>query len=91
MFLAIAVHHVVPEHKEAMKAFMTTVTETVTGTAGLIEFGGYEDQGGKLVGISRWESPEAFQAALPVIMSMSDQRRPEWTSAPDDLLAATPF
>lgn len=91
MFLAIAVHHVVPEHKGAMKAFMRTVTESVAGTPGLIEFGGYEDRGGKLVGMSKWESPAAFHAALPVIMGSSDQRRPEWTSAPDDVFAATPF
>ncbi|MFA9272170.1 hypothetical protein LRS13_02770 [Svornostia abyssi] len=89
MFMAIAVHHVVPEHRDAMIAFMNGVGETTGTPPGLIEFDGWQESGGKLIGMSKWESPEAFHAALPVIMSTSDQRRDEWCSQPDDVYTFT--
>jgi hypothetical protein len=38
--------------------------------------------------VSRWTSAEAFAAALPRVMSLSDQRHEEWTARPDELIAA---
>lgn len=87
MFQAIAIHHAAPEHAEAFMAFMHRVIEAVGDAPGLIEFTAWREQGtSRLVGLSRWESPEAFQAALPTIMSMGDERRPEWSERPDDAL-----
>jgi hypothetical protein len=88
MFQTIAIHHAVPEHADAFLAFMGRVTEAVAGAPGLLEFSSWREpgEGGRLVAVARWESPEAFQAAAPRIMSLSGERRPEWSSAPDDLL-----
>ena len=43
-----------------------------------------------MLGVSRWESREAFEAALPLIGSHRHRRRPEWTVADDELLLLTP-
>ena len=91
MFQTIAVHHVKPEHTEAFLAFMREVEAAVEGAQGLIEFGSYREHlHGDLVAVARWESPAAFEAARPRIMSLSDRRRPEWTDREDDLLAISP-
>ena len=87
MFQTIAVHDVLPEHRDAFLAFMRRVEQRVAGADGLLEFGSYVDgQSGRLVGFGRWTSQEAFTAALPRLMSLSADRRPEWTDADDVLL-----
>ncbi len=95
MFQAIAIHHAVPEHREAFLAFMQRVLDVSADAPGLIEFAGYAEAGGtRLFGVSRWESAEAFQAALPTIMSLAPECRPEWLEREDELitmeLACTP-
>ena len=91
MFQVIATHHARAEHVEDFLAFMRRVIEHVGEAPGLIEFTGWrETQTTTLIGLSRWESPEAFQAALPLIMGLADERRPEWSEKPDDLLTFTP-
>ena len=92
MFVAIAIHHARPEHAEDFMAFMRRVIETVGRPPGLIDFHGYRDtQTSRLVGLSRWESAEAFQAALPLIASLRDDRREEWSERPDDVLMLAPI
>ena len=87
MFQAIAIHHAVPEHRDAFIAFMQRVIDATAGADGLVEFTGHAEAGGpRLFGVSRWESAEAFQAALPTIVSLAPERRPEWSSAEDELL-----
>ena len=95
MFQALAIHHAVPEHRDAFLAFMQRVVDATAGAPGLIEFAGYAEAGGtRLFGLSRWESAEAFQAALPTIISLAPERRPEWSDREDELitmeLAGTP-
>jgi quinol monooxygenase YgiN len=91
MFHTIAIHDVLPDHVEAMLAFMHRVADGVAGAPGLIDFAPYRDlQTGKLVGLARWESAEAFQQAMPQIMAFSAERRPEWTDQDDVLLALAP-
>lgn len=86
MFVAIAIHHVRPEHLDASIEFMWKTTAAVAGTAGLIEFKSYRDPSRPLLaGISRWRSAEDFQAAMPAIMSVTQFRKEEWTTQPDDL------
>jgi quinol monooxygenase YgiN len=90
MFQAIAFHHPRPEHVEAFVAFMHRVIEHVGPAPGLIDFHGFRDTNGeRLMGVSRWESEQAFHAALPTIMEMGAERREEWSAAPDELLTAT--
>ncbi len=91
MFQTIAIHDVRPEHAEAFLAFMREVEAAVRDAPGLIDFGSYRDtMSSKLVGVGRWESQEAFAAAMPAIMGLSDRRRPEWTASEDQLLAIAP-
>jgi quinol monooxygenase YgiN len=91
MFQAIAIHHARPEHADAFMAFMHRVIAHVGDAPGLIEFTGWrEAEGTRLFGMSRWESAEAFQAALPRILEMGDERRPEWSERDDELLLLAP-
>jgi hypothetical protein len=43
-----------------------------------------------LIGFSRWDSQASFEAALPQIGQFSDQRQPDWSTQPDELLMLTP-
>jgi quinol monooxygenase YgiN len=90
MFQAIAVHHAVPEHREAFLAFAQRVIDATADAPGLIEFSVFaEADGPRIFGLSRWESAEAFQAALPTITSLAPDRRPEWSSREDEVLLGT--
>jgi quinol monooxygenase YgiN len=90
MFQAIAIHHAHPDHVEDFMAFMRRVIDTVGAAPGLIEFRGWRDGATtRLLGLSRWESEQAFRDALPTIMSMSGERRDEWSERPDDVLLLT--
>jgi quinol monooxygenase YgiN len=91
MFVAIAVHHVAPEHVEDFLVFMGRVVEAVGNPPGLIDFDGYRDkQTSRLVGLSRWETEQAFLDALPLIGSLAHERREEWSERPDDVLMLSP-
>jgi heme-degrading monooxygenase HmoA len=87
MFQAIAIHHARPEHAEEFMAFMRRVIDVVGDAPGLIEFRGWRDgPTSRLIGLSRWESEQAFRDALPTIMSLSGERREEWSEREDDVL-----
>jgi quinol monooxygenase YgiN len=89
MFQAIAIHHARPEHVEDFLAFMHRVRAAVGEPPGLIEFTLWRDtQSSRLFGHSRWESEDAFRAALPLITSLAPERRAEWSERPDELLLA---
>jgi hypothetical protein len=62
------------------------------GRGALIEFRGWRNgDEPTLVAVSRRESEADFRAALPLIMSLGHERRPEWSARPDDILTGTPF
>lgn len=87
MFQVIAVHHAVPEHRDAFLAFCHRVIDAAKDADGCLEFTVWgAPDGPTLYGFSRWESPEHFQAALPTIMSLAPDRKSEWSSAPDDVI-----
>ena len=91
MFVAIAIHHAAPEHVEDFLAFMGRVVEAVGRPPGLIDFDSYRDQqSNRLIGLSRWESEQAFRDALPLIGSLAHERREEWSARPDDVLMLSP-
>ena len=91
MFVAIAIHHAAPEHVEDFLAFMGRVVQAVGRPPGLIDFDGYRDQqSNRLIGLSRWESEQAFRDALPLIGSLAHERREEWSERPDDVLLLSP-
>ena len=87
MLQAIAIHHATPEHTDDFLAFMHRVIAHVGEATGLVEFTAWrEGAGGRLMGVSRWESAADFQAALPLITSLAPERREEWSERPDDVL-----
>ncbi len=91
MFIAIAIHHAAPRHVDDLLAHMERVRANVEGAPGLIEFLCLRENGGlRLLGVSRWESREAFEAALPRIGQFKDDRRAEWSTRDDELLTLVP-
>jgi len=65
-YIFMAVHY--PKAGSAAKVFasMTRMAEAAAGTPGLLEIGPWlEHDGDRVVGLSRWESREAFDAAMP--------------------------
>jgi quinol monooxygenase YgiN len=87
MFQAIAIHHARAEHVDDFVAFMHRVIDHVGDAPGLIEFTAWrETETTTLIGLSRWESPEAFAAALPTIMELGPERRPEWSERDDEVM-----
>jgi quinol monooxygenase YgiN len=87
VFIAIAIHHAVPQHTAEFVAFVHKVIDATSGAPGLIEFKACRDpSNGFLAGYSRWESRQAFEAALPAITSLGPLRNPEWATKPDELM-----
>ena len=86
-FVAIAIHHVAPEHADAMLAFMRRVVAATEGADGLISFDCRRELSrGVLAGYSRWRSRADFEAGLARITSLAHERRAEWTTEPDDVV-----
>jgi hypothetical protein len=70
-----------------MLAFMHRVLAATEGAPGLIGFDACRELSqGVLAGYSRWASRADFEAALPRIMSLAPERKPEWTTKPDEVL-----
>ncbi len=87
MFIAIAIHHAAPEYADEFIDFMHKVIDAARDSPGLLEFTACRDpRNGVLAGFSRWESADAFQAALPTISSLGPLRKPEWSTRPDELI-----
>jgi heme-degrading monooxygenase HmoA len=65
-YLFMAVHYPEPGRRDDVYASMQRMAESMTGTPGLIEIGPWlEYDGDAVAGLSRWESREAFEAAMP--------------------------
>jgi quinol monooxygenase YgiN len=93
MFVAIAFHHPHPDHVEDLMGHMLKTVALVREHApdGLIEFSAFREEGGeRLIGLSRWHSREAFEAAVPLIASRAGERGEAWSIADDQLLTLAP-
>jgi len=65
-YIFMAVHYPEPGMRDEVYAGMTGMAGAMAGTPGLIEIGPWVDRDGeRVVGLSRWESREAFDAAMP--------------------------
>ena len=65
-YIFMAVHYPEPGRHDDLFKRMSAMGESVAGTPGLIDIGPWvEHQGERVVGVSRWESREAFEAAMP--------------------------
>jgi quinol monooxygenase YgiN len=86
MHVTIAMHYPNTEHSDAFFAFMKRVQTAMQGTPGLASFESFRDVAEpRLVAIARWESPEAFLAAMPRLRAV-EGRDPSWSARPDELL-----
>jgi len=62
----MAVHYPEPGTRDDVYASMSAMAESMAGTPGLIEIGPWLDRDGdRVIGLSRWESRAAFEAAMP--------------------------
>jgi uncharacterized protein YndB with AHSA1/START domain len=87
-FAVTAFHYYVDEHRAAFEDFCRRVMQHVAGTPGLVRFELLHDGAGKrLVGSSLWQTRAAFEAALPLILALAPERKPEWSARPDERLA----
>ncbi len=90
MYVVVAIHHPKPEYVDDFLAFMARVEAVAQGSRGMLQFRSWrEENSNRLVGLSTWESREAFEAALPRITSLSRERSAHWTERPDDVLRLT--
>jgi hypothetical protein len=65
-YLFMAAHYPADGHADEIRLSMTRMAEAMAGTPGLLEIGPWvERDGSRVVGISRWESKAAFDAAMP--------------------------
>lgn len=62
----MAVHYPEPGRHDAVFESMRAMADSMADTPGLIEIGPWLDRDGdRVVGLSRWQSREAFEAAMP--------------------------
>ena len=87
MFIHMAVHYPKPEYAEEVLASMHRVDQAAQGSPGLIEIGAWRDEGsGRLIGLARWESAEAFQASVERIFeAVADDPFDQWLEQPPDV------
>jgi heme-degrading monooxygenase HmoA len=65
-YVFMAVHYPQAGQRNDVYVSMKRMAESMAGTPGLIEIGPWlEYDGDAVVGLSRWESREAFEAAMP--------------------------
>ena len=91
MFIHLAVHYPKPEYAGALLASMLRVGEAARGAPGLIEIGAWRDErDGRLIGLARWETQEAFQAAVGRIFAVvEDDPFDLWSQQPPDVFHLT--
>ena len=62
----MAAHYPAEGHLDEVRDSMTRMAAMMAGTPGLLEIGPWvERDGSRVVGVSRWESRAAFDAAMP--------------------------
>jgi hypothetical protein len=66
MYIFMAVHYPAEGHADETRHSMARMAQAMGGRPGLLEIGPWvELDGSRVVGISRWESKAAFDAAMP--------------------------
>jgi heme-degrading monooxygenase HmoA len=65
-YIFMAVHYPESGTRDDVYASMSGMAKSMAGTPGLIEIGPWLDRDGdRVIGLSRWESRAAFEAAMP--------------------------
>jgi quinol monooxygenase YgiN len=66
-FIFIAIHHARPEHRDEVLDSMREMAGILADEPGFIEAAPWLDADGlRVVGVSRWTSREAFEAAVTI-------------------------
>jgi heme-degrading monooxygenase HmoA len=65
-YIFMAVHYPADGNLDAIHASMRRMAASAAGSPGLLEIGPWLDRDRtRVVGVSKWESREAFEAAMP--------------------------
>ena len=65
-YIFMAVHYPAPGRRDEIHASMKSMAARLAGAPGLLEVGPWLDaDGDRVVGLARWESRAAFEAAMP--------------------------
>ncbi len=85
--LAQAVHYPHAEHLQDLLDAMGRLRAASEGVAGLDEIGAFHDvERDRLVAISVWQSPEAMQAGMGVLMgAIADVPFSDWERQPGEM------
>jgi heme-degrading monooxygenase HmoA len=80
----LVIHYPHPQYRADMLASMHRVDAAAAGKPGLIRINGWSELAGdRLVGISIWESMEAFRAAADEIFAVAENDPFDlWTASP---------
>jgi heme-degrading monooxygenase HmoA len=91
MFVHLAIHYPRPEYVDDVLASMHRVNEAAEGTPGLVQIGAWRDESSnRLVGLARWESQEAFEAAAERIFQVvANDPWDQWCERPIDVFHLT--
>ncbi|HET7016586.1 MAG TPA: hypothetical protein VFI65_21870 [Streptosporangiaceae bacterium] len=88
-YIFMAVHYPEPGRRDDLYKRMSAMGESLAGAPGLIDVGPWvEHQGERVVGGSRWESREAFDAAMPGSGVPNDTIH-EWETRPREYFHLT--
>jgi heme-degrading monooxygenase HmoA len=88
-YVFMAIHYPEPGRQADLYRRMATMAESIAGTPGLIDIGPWlEHDGERVVGVSRWESREAFEAAMPG-SGVPSETVHEWEARPREYLHLT--
>ena len=99
MFIHMSIHVPNPGHEQQVLDSMNRVRLAALGTPGLLLIGPWrEDGGGRIVGISMWETRAHWEAALPALFAVAEADDPDgaWHASPperillEDALALPP-
>jgi heme-degrading monooxygenase HmoA len=89
-FLFLAIHYPKPEHHDDVLRSMQRVGDALRGAPGLRQIGPWqEEEGGRIVGISIWESRSAFERAIERFSAAGDKSsRTAWEEHPAEEIFA---
>jgi len=91
MFIHLAIQYPKPEHADDVLASMNRVESAAHGAPGLVEIGAWRDQhSDRLLGLSVWESAEAFQTSAERIFApVADDPFDDWCLRPPEVFHLT--
>ncbi len=85
-YIFMVFHYPKPEHRDDLVSGMIEMREIMAGSPGFIDAGPWVDaERGRIVGISRWASREAFHAAVPPGVGVPSDEIHEWETRPREL------